>query len=854
MLLGHFFLEKQTYLCLHSLNEKHIFINGVVIMNSNRGTLLKSIIIVICTAAAVLWVGNPSVAQSTRGGGGSWGIDKKSERVLKEGSGGLIGNKAALTIVFGTKRDGNEEIYSMSADGSNAQNLTHNPSGDGYPSCSPDGKKIAFVSNRDGNWEIYVMNPDGSNQKNLTNNPADDGYPSWSPDGQKIAFASTRAGKRNIYFMDTNGANLEKITNDPVEAVHPAWSPDGNKIIFASDRYGNREIYVLDLITNKLTNITNNRAYDDYPAWSPDGKEIVFVSDRVSNNATRCDLYIMDFTGSNQRPILTWNSDERHPAWSPDGKDIVFISEKNGVKKTREISIMNKNGANIHPITNNSDEDNHPKFIKLSDKTLISTALVIDRSGSMKGDKLARAKQAVWAYVTAMNPNDLASLSVFSDSSDTKISMTRQDTLIRKLDSSLSEISATNYTNIGAGLDQAYQQMEKISVGPDQKYALLLSDGRNNRGHWRPVVDKFVAKRWPIHTVGFGNNADHKTLREIAKLTRGTYRFADISDIVNVYQEISALAQNKSIVLSFREALAPRGRLSYQVPVSQGTQALNVYTNWQGSRLGTTLISPSGETITPRNLYQSRGRYAQGKAFQMLEINQPQSGRWTINLYWTVPPPATEQVNISVSEKSDIFTNSLGFRSQYARREPVLINIQAAEVVGERRRIPLKNASVTLQIQKPVSQLARMIQSGRIDWSMLLKLLKGNSRKLKLFDDGLHDEYHPRDGIFGNAFKETDENGAYLVTATIAGRKQNGESIKKKLQSSFQVGPIKENKITLSQALRFMGKSSGQLQQLIKDPQKDFNRLLRKQKRRIDRFKRDPAKETERFFKDLFGQ
>ena len=34
------------------------------------------------------------------------------------------------------------------------------------PSWSPDGRRIAFVSKRDGNQEVYVMNADGSGQRN----------------------------------------------------------------------------------------------------------------------------------------------------------------------------------------------------------------------------------------------------------------------------------------------------------------------------------------------------------------------------------------------------------------------------------------------------------------------------------------------------------------------------------------------------------------------------------------------------------------------------------------------------------------------------------------------------------------
>jgi len=44
---------------------------------------------------------------------------------------------------------------------------------------SPDGKLIAFTSNRDGNNEVYLMSADGSGQTNLTNDPANDSNPAW---------------------------------------------------------------------------------------------------------------------------------------------------------------------------------------------------------------------------------------------------------------------------------------------------------------------------------------------------------------------------------------------------------------------------------------------------------------------------------------------------------------------------------------------------------------------------------------------------------------------------------------------------------------------------------------------------
>lgn len=82
---------------------------------------------------------------------------------------GKHGGGPPQSIVFHSNRDGDGEIYTMNADGSEVTQLTFNAAPDLVAYWSPNGKQISFSSDRDGNREIYVIDADGSNPVNLTN-------------------------------------------------------------------------------------------------------------------------------------------------------------------------------------------------------------------------------------------------------------------------------------------------------------------------------------------------------------------------------------------------------------------------------------------------------------------------------------------------------------------------------------------------------------------------------------------------------------------------------------------------------------------------------------------------------------
>lgn len=136
-------------------------------------------------------------------------------------------------LVFAVLCDGgNEGIWTVNADGSGRRQLLA-PHGDltdlSQPSWSPDGTQIAFQGARsvgpDGDYEddIYLMSADGSDVRRLTDGSVPVGEPAWSTDGTKIAY--TRWGTFRVVVMNADGSDPHPITDPGLTACCPAWQP-----------------------------------------------------------------------------------------------------------------------------------------------------------------------------------------------------------------------------------------------------------------------------------------------------------------------------------------------------------------------------------------------------------------------------------------------------------------------------------------------------------------------------------------------------------------------------------------------------------------------------------------------------
>lgn len=266
----------------------------------------------------------------------------------------------------------NNDLYMMSLDGTYITQITKNPQAFvSCPSVSSDGEHLVFTSDVEGHTDIYTINRDGSNLINVTNSIGyDEICGIWKPDNKQILFYREYSGTSDILIIDADGKNEINVTDSFIGNLgamnvitETAWSPDGNKFVFHSNQDGDDEIYIYDMLSKQTHKVTDNKAADYEASWSPDGTRIVYTS----KENTETDIFVIDITNMSLLPavgIKITNSpgvSNADASWSPDGKQIVFVSNRDG---NGEIYIMDDDGNNIKKITNTSENENRPRWIK----------------------------------------------------------------------------------------------------------------------------------------------------------------------------------------------------------------------------------------------------------------------------------------------------------------------------------------------------------------------------------------------------------------------------------------------------------------------------------------------------------
>jgi len=172
----------------------------------------------------------------------------------------------------------------------------------------------------------------------------------------------------------------------------------------------------------------------------------------------------------------------------------------------------------------------------------VNLAFVLDRSGSMSGEKIRLAKQAVEASIARLHDDDRFAVVVYDEQIDVVVPGTRATPEARRVATArLREIDARGSTNLGEGWLRGCEQVAMELSGDGIDRCLLLTDGLanvgiTNRDELARHALELRARGVSTTTFGVGNDFDEVLLQAMATAGGGHFYYiasaASIADLI----------------------------------------------------------------------------------------------------------------------------------------------------------------------------------------------------------------------------------------------------------------------------------------------------------------------------------
>jgi Ca-activated chloride channel family protein len=248
-------------------------------------------------------------------------------------------------------------------------------------------------------------------------------------------------------------------------------------------------------------------------------------------------------------------------------------------------------------------------------------ALVLDRSGSMDGEKMDNMKEAAGYVVDHMSDRDSISVTIFDDQVETIVpnqSAGNRD----EIKALLSQIIARGGTQISDGLRAGLEELKK-GFGKDRvNRILLLTDGQtwDDEDACLRLADEAGSQGVAITSIGIGEEWNEKLLLQIAERSRGDSHWIQnpIAILDAFQQEVAGMqsvaASNLKLTARMSPGVKP-GKVHVTVPMIADVSRKSIKENTIVVDLGS-LDGKKGQTV----LIEARVPAHQAGSFRLGQV------------------------------------------------------------------------------------------------------------------------------------------------------------------------------------------------------------------------------------------
>jgi Ca-activated chloride channel family protein len=201
------------------------------------------------------------------------------------------------------------------------------------------------------------------------------------------------------------------------------------------------------------------------------------------------------------------------------------------------------------------------------DRVPVNIAIVIDKSGSMSGEKIAKAKDAAIMAIDRLNCNDI--ISVVTYDSDVKVlvpatKVADKEMVFRRI----RNIRACGSTDLYGGVSKGAKELRKFVSDNRANRLVLLSDGLANVGPQTPAElgrlgASLIEDGISVTTIGLGLGYNEDLMTQLAYKSDGSHYFAEsANELSGVFDSefgraLSVVAQEIQIKIKCARGIRP---------------------------------------------------------------------------------------------------------------------------------------------------------------------------------------------------------------------------------------------------------------------------------------------------------